>query len=409
MTDRMDTTLHRRGSPLAGRRSRHRPPYRWTGWTRAPGRASRGARPCSRSRPRPSWSSVRRRSSSALRHPGDDGGRLRRADPAESGYDARRRGAVGGPAGHATPTARLPARARPRWVTPYDRVSATRHHRRPGPTRRHAGVHARTSSPRPTSRSTRAPTTTSRSGRRTPDDLAAELRAGALRRRRRASPYLPAFTSVPFEIQVPVPDEPGHPEGAVHDRRPEAAARVLRDRQRLRRTTTRLSRPPDRAPLTRSRRAAAGGCLRRGTGVETLVLGGRDMAEGGTPADFERWVEPHLTTLARFAGRRVAPAERDERRAAGADPRLPALVDVRRVRGARRSPGCSGSWPTSPPVTAPGSPRGDVVELVDRGGDRAPDPRRRPGAGRRRARAAASGWPSTCTTSWASTSRPSPR
>ena len=36
------------------------------------------------------------------------------------------------------------------------------------------------------------------------------------------------------------------------------------------------------------------------------------MAEGGTPADFERWVEPHLTALARFAGRRVTPAERDE-------------------------------------------------------------------------------------------------
>ena len=36
------------------------------------------------------------------------------------------------------------------------------------------------------------------------------------------------------------------------------------------------------------------------------------MAEGGTPADFERWVEPDLTTLARYAGRLVAPAERDE-------------------------------------------------------------------------------------------------
>jgi len=36
------------------------------------------------------------------------------------------------------------------------------------------------------------------------------------------------------------------------------------------------------------------------------------MAEGGTRADFARWVEPHLTTLARYAGRRAAPAERDD-------------------------------------------------------------------------------------------------
>ncbi len=37
------------------------------------------------------------------------------------------------------------------------------------------------------------------------------------------------------------------------------------------------------------------------------------MAEGGTGtrADFSRWVEPHLTTLARYAGRRVAAADRD--------------------------------------------------------------------------------------------------
>ncbi len=35
------------------------------------------------------------------------------------------------------------------------------------------------------------------------------------------------------------------------------------------------------------------------------------MAEGRTPAEFERWVEPHLTSLARFAARRVGPAERD--------------------------------------------------------------------------------------------------
>jgi RNA polymerase sigma-70 factor, ECF subfamily len=36
------------------------------------------------------------------------------------------------------------------------------------------------------------------------------------------------------------------------------------------------------------------------------------MAEGGTPADFERWVEPHLTTLARYAARQVGPADRDD-------------------------------------------------------------------------------------------------
>src|SRR4051794_35434152 len=35
------------------------------------------------------------------------------------------------------------------------------------------------------------------------------------------------------------------------------------------------------------------------------------MDDGGTTADFARWVEPHLTTLARYAARRVAPDERD--------------------------------------------------------------------------------------------------
>ncbi len=35
------------------------------------------------------------------------------------------------------------------------------------------------------------------------------------------------------------------------------------------------------------------------------------MAEGGTPADFERWVEPRLTTVALYAGRRT-PADRDD-------------------------------------------------------------------------------------------------
>jgi RNA polymerase sigma-70 factor (ECF subfamily) len=36
------------------------------------------------------------------------------------------------------------------------------------------------------------------------------------------------------------------------------------------------------------------------------------MTEGGTPADFARWVEPHLTTLARYAARRVPPSDRDD-------------------------------------------------------------------------------------------------
>ena len=36
------------------------------------------------------------------------------------------------------------------------------------------------------------------------------------------------------------------------------------------------------------------------------------MAVGETPADFERWVEPHLTVLTRYAGRRAAPADRDD-------------------------------------------------------------------------------------------------
>ncbi|MFZ2014464.1 MAG: hypothetical protein WAV00_11620, partial [Nocardioides sp.] len=35
------------------------------------------------------------------------------------------------------------------------------------------------------------------------------------------------------------------------------------------------------------------------------------MAEGATTA-FERWVEPHLTALALYAGRRVTPDERDD-------------------------------------------------------------------------------------------------
>jgi RNA polymerase sigma-70 factor (ECF subfamily) len=36
------------------------------------------------------------------------------------------------------------------------------------------------------------------------------------------------------------------------------------------------------------------------------------MTRRGTPEEFARWVEPHLTTLARYAGRAVAPADRDD-------------------------------------------------------------------------------------------------
>jgi RNA polymerase sigma factor (sigma-70 family) len=46
--------------------------------------------------------------------------------------------------------------------------------------------------------------------------------------------------------------------------------------------------------------------------METLISGGRDMTERGTPGEFARWVEPHLTVLARYAGRQVAPADRDD-------------------------------------------------------------------------------------------------
>ena len=36
------------------------------------------------------------------------------------------------------------------------------------------------------------------------------------------------------------------------------------------------------------------------------------MTERGTPAEFARWVEPHLVVLARYAGRQVAPSDRDD-------------------------------------------------------------------------------------------------
>jgi RNA polymerase sigma-70 factor (ECF subfamily) len=46
--------------------------------------------------------------------------------------------------------------------------------------------------------------------------------------------------------------------------------------------------------------------------METLISGGRDMTERGTPAEFAQWVEPHLTAMTRYAGRRVPPADRDD-------------------------------------------------------------------------------------------------
>jgi RNA polymerase sigma factor (sigma-70 family) len=46
--------------------------------------------------------------------------------------------------------------------------------------------------------------------------------------------------------------------------------------------------------------------------METLISGGRDMAERGTPTDFAQWVRPHLTVLSRYAARQVAPGDRDD-------------------------------------------------------------------------------------------------
>jgi RNA polymerase sigma-70 factor (ECF subfamily) len=46
--------------------------------------------------------------------------------------------------------------------------------------------------------------------------------------------------------------------------------------------------------------------------METLISGGRHMTERGTPAEFARWVQPHLVAITRYAGRRVPPADRDD-------------------------------------------------------------------------------------------------
>ena len=36
------------------------------------------------------------------------------------------------------------------------------------------------------------------------------------------------------------------------------------------------------------------------------------MTEGASREDFARWVQPHLTVMTRYAGRQVAPADRDD-------------------------------------------------------------------------------------------------
>ncbi len=91
------------------------------------------------------------------------------------------------------------------------------------------------------------------------------------------------------------------------------------------------------------------------------------MAEGGTPADFERWVEPHLTALAWFAGRRTVEAERDE------------LVQQSLIRAYQRwstydvARGSALAWLLALVAREPVGertprPEGDLVELVDRPG-----------------------------------------
>ena len=92
------------------------------------------------------------------------------------------------------------------------------------------------------------------------------------------------------------------------------------------------------------------------------------MAEGGTPADFERWVEPHLTALTLFAGRRVAPVDRDE------------VVQLSLIRAYQRwstydaSRGSAVAWLLAIVAKESSGDRtglreGDVVELVDHAGN----------------------------------------
>jgi RNA polymerase sigma-70 factor (ECF subfamily) len=46
--------------------------------------------------------------------------------------------------------------------------------------------------------------------------------------------------------------------------------------------------------------------------METLISGGRDMAERASREDFARWVQPHLTVMTRYAARQVGAADRDD-------------------------------------------------------------------------------------------------
>jgi DNA-directed RNA polymerase specialized sigma24 family protein len=91
------------------------------------------------------------------------------------------------------------------------------------------------------------------------------------------------------------------------------------------------------------------------------------MAEGGTPADFEHWVEPHLTTLARFAARRVGPAERDDvvRRSL-----IRAWQRWSTYDASRATPVAwlLGIVANQPPRDQARQPARDVVELVDGAG-----------------------------------------
>ncbi len=130
----------------------------------------------------------------------------------------------------------------------------------------------------------------------------------------------------------------------------------------------------------------------RRTGMETLISGGRDMTERGTPADFARLgaaAPDGPDALRRAPGRRRRPRRR---RPGGADPRLAALVDVRRVAGYARSPGWSASWPTGAAATARRRPRRGRRAGRPRRRGAARDARPRPRARRRGAEpAAASG------------------
>lgn len=91
------------------------------------------------------------------------------------------------------------------------------------------------------------------------------------------------------------------------------------------------------------------------------------MAGGGTPAGFESWVEPHLTTLTRYAARRVAPADRDD------------VVQESLIRAYQRwstydaTRGTPFAWLCEIAATVFQShptrrPAGEMVELVDRAG-----------------------------------------